>query len=180
MAVDGGDVEAEEVGCFGGGEEPGCRVSHVRRVIPDADGSCQGLVRTLCGRMLWTAGPHMGSVRVMTPDFMHSGAVRLRAAAAGIGMKQTEIAESLGVTPKTVGRWFRGEDVPTRERLLELEEALDLPSGDLCVLFGYLPEGTAEIVERDDLGRLLVRVSGSSNPGYLNEPLFDPDVLVAA
>ena len=111
---------------------------------------------------------------------MHEGAVLIRTAAARLGLSQRDVAASIEVSAAAVNRWWHGETAPLREHIAPLEELLEIPRGDLALAFRQLPEGTAEIVERDDTGRLLVRVSGSSNPGYLNEPLFDPDVLVAA
>ena len=113
-------------------------------------------------------------------SFMHDGAVLIRTAAARLGLSQRTIAQTLGVSAQAVNKWWHGESEPSREHFAPLEVLLELPRGDLSLRFGVLPAGAVEVIERDDLGRLLVRVSGSSNPGYLNEPLFDPDVLVAA
>jgi len=113
--------------------------------------------------------------------FSHPGAVRLRSAAAGIGRKQTEIADALNVSPKSIGQWFRGEKEPSRTRLQELEQVLELVPGELLALFGYLPDGELTIERDGDQLRIVVTV-GSTIPGYLNdtESLFDFELATAA
>jgi transcriptional regulator with XRE-family HTH domain len=115
----------------------------------------------------------------MENRFMHEGAVLIRTASARLGFSQREIAQSIGVSAQAVNKWWHGESEPSREHFAPLERLLELQRGDLSLLYGLVPAGRIE-VERDGNGDLLVRVSGSSDPGWLKgmEPLFDN--LVAA
>lgn len=113
---------------------------------------------------------------------MDDGPVLIRTQAARLGLNQRAIASVIGVSAQAVNKWWHGEAEPSREVVGAIEELLQIPRGDLSLAFKQLPGGTAEIVERDETGRLLVRVSGSPIPGYLNgtEPLFDPESLSEA
>jgi len=111
---------------------------------------------------------------------MSDGPVTIRSAAGRLGMSQRDIAAAVEVSPAAVNKWWHGEAEPSRDIVGRLEAALEIPRGALSLAFGQLPVGTAEIIERDASGHLLVRVSGSSDPGWLKgmEPLFGD--LVAA
>ena len=39
------------------------------------------------------------------------------------GMSRSQVAESIGVTPETIGRWERGESEPTRPYLISMARA---------------------------------------------------------
>ena len=98
----------------------------------------------------------------MSEQFHHPGPRRIRAQAAALGLQQKDLAERMGVSPNSVGLWFRGEMPPSRSRLEELEEALELDPGELSVLFGYLPAGASPTIEREgDLVTITVDVGGS-------------------
>ena len=111
---------------------------------------------------------------------MNQGAVRIRTAAARLGTSQKGIAEALGLSSTAVYKWWHGKAVPPRERCVALEDALQIPRGELLVAFGFLPDGEATIHQADGEWQIVVRVPGG-NPGYLNsEPLFDPDPFLVA
>lgn len=101
---------------------------------------------------------------VMRLDHIGDAAALIRSRAGFLNMKQKDIAEEMGVSSTSVRRWWTGESPPSREHCYELEQVLQLPSGDLAILYGYLPPGEVSLVERD--GRLVV--VSVTNPGYLN------------
>ena len=39
------------------------------------------------------------------------------------GMSRSQVAEAIGVTPETIGRWERGESEPTRAYLISMARA---------------------------------------------------------
>lgn len=95
---------------------------------------------------------------------MHPGAVRIRSAAAALGLRQLEIAQELGVTPSTAHRWWHGEREPSPENCSGLEGVLHLEQGELFFAY-YAPPGWDPKVEVSGDGSLLVRLRAT--PGYL-------------
>ena len=87
----------------------------------------------------------------------------IRSAAGDQYLKQTDIADFMGLSHTTVGEWFRGKRKPSQEQTIELERILQVESGALCVLAGYLPEGTNPKIERTE-GAIIVRLEPSPVP----------------
>jgi transcriptional regulator with XRE-family HTH domain len=113
--------------------------------------------------------------------FNHPGIRRLREAAGAAMRSAKGIAGELGLSHSTGARWFTGSALPSRDQAIELERVLDLPPGELTVLFGYLPNGKLSMDRDQPAGELRIVVRVSENPGYLNsEPLFDPDPFLVA
>lgn len=61
-------------------------------------------------------------------DFDPSG---FRAAYEGRGLTQAEVAEAIGVTVGTVGRWVRGKGAPSPRLFAALVEQLGLPRSEM-------------------------------------------------
>lgn len=66
--------------------------------------------------------------------------LQLRRLRAEAGLSQTQLAEKVGVSLKTVGNWERGETAITLEDAYNCAVALDCTPNDLC---GW-PEGKNE------------------------------------
>jgi transcriptional regulator with XRE-family HTH domain len=49
---------------------------------------------------------------------------------------RAELGEASGVDPGTIGRWIRGEKLPTLDKLLAVAPHLKVRAGDLVVAFG--------------------------------------------
>lgn len=62
---------------------------------------------------------------------------RLQIAAERLDLKNTEIADHLGISPQGVTKWLSGERSPRLESLQRLAEVLQVPVSEL------LGEGTA-------------------------------------
>lgn len=48
--------------------------------------------------------------------------VTLEAARVNAGLKQSEAAEKMGITPETLSRWEKGKSFPTVPQITKLEE----------------------------------------------------------
>ena len=57
-----------------------------------------------------------------------------------LGLGQEQVAEQLGVSQQTVSRWEHGTALPRPARVVSLARLLDVDSGHLHRLAGYLPE----------------------------------------
>jgi transcriptional regulator with XRE-family HTH domain len=58
------------------------------------------------------------------------------------GLSQRELSKTLGMSHSTVSFWERGDSSPTIDKVIELERVLDLPSGELSRLLGFMPLAT--------------------------------------
>ena len=58
------------------------------------------------------------------------------------GLSQRELSKTLGMSHSTVSFWERGGSTPTIDKVIELERVLDLPSGELSRLLGFMPLAT--------------------------------------
>jgi transcriptional regulator with XRE-family HTH domain len=56
---------------------------------------------------------------------------RLREVRAAAGLKQTDVADRLGVSSVTVSRWERGAMTPPLSRVHEIADALGVAVGEL-------------------------------------------------
>ena len=57
-----------------------------------------------------------------------------------LGLGQEQVAEQVGVSQQTVSRWEHGTALPRPARVVSLARLLDVDSGHLHRLAGYLPE----------------------------------------
>ena len=57
-----------------------------------------------------------------------------------LGLGQGEVAQKLDVSQQTVSRWEKGLALPRPNRVVQLADLLDVDSGHLHRLAGYLPE----------------------------------------
>jgi transcriptional regulator with XRE-family HTH domain len=55
------------------------------------------------------------------------------------GLSQRELSKALSLSHSTVSFWERGESIPAIDNVIELERVLDLQSGELSRLLGYMP-----------------------------------------
>lgn len=62
-------------------------------------------------------------------------------ALASRGLRQTHLAELVGVKQNTVSRWVSGEAVPDPWTVFDVERALKLEGGTLSKHLGYVPVG---------------------------------------
>jgi transcriptional regulator with XRE-family HTH domain len=60
------------------------------------------------------------------------------------GLSQRELSKALSLSHSTVSLWERGESIPTIDNVIELERVLDLQSGELSRLLGYMPLATMQ------------------------------------
>jgi transcriptional regulator with XRE-family HTH domain len=60
------------------------------------------------------------------------------------GLSQRELSKALRLSHSTVSFWERGESIPTIDNIIELERVLDLQSGELSRLLGYMPLATMQ------------------------------------
>ena len=62
----------------------------------------------------------------------------------GHGWSQRRLAEKLGVSHSTVAFWEQGKSLPTPVNVVDLERVLELESGTLARLLGYMPLDTMQ------------------------------------
>jgi transcriptional regulator with XRE-family HTH domain len=71
----------------------------------------------------------------------------LRGAREERSMSQRDLAAAMGVSPAAVAQWETGQAAPRVDTAVALEEALDVPTGTLLRLLGYLhPDAQASTV----------------------------------
>jgi transcriptional regulator with XRE-family HTH domain len=58
------------------------------------------------------------------------------------GWSQRRLAKEVGLSHSTIAVWERGQTIPEPANVVELERALELESGTLARLVGYMPAGT--------------------------------------
>ena len=58
------------------------------------------------------------------------------------GWSQRKLSDALGLSHSTVSYWERGAGVPEPANVIELERVLELESGTLARLLGYMPVAT--------------------------------------
>jgi len=58
------------------------------------------------------------------------------------GWSQRRLAKEVGLSHSTIAVWERGQTIPEPANVVELERALELESGTLARLLGYMPAGT--------------------------------------
>jgi tetratricopeptide (TPR) repeat protein/transcriptional regulator with XRE-family HTH domain len=71
----------------------------------------------------------------------------LRKAREARGWKQSDLAEKLGVTPMSVGRWERGDVVPSRHFMTELSHLFSKTPQDL----GFLSHGSPQTLSSGEI-----------------------------
>lgn len=57
--------------------------------------------------------------------------VTLEAARVNAGLKQSEAAEKMGITPETLSRWEKGKSFPTVPQITKLEELYGVSYADI-------------------------------------------------
>jgi ribosome-binding protein aMBF1 (putative translation factor) len=60
------------------------------------------------------------------------------------GWTQRQLATALSVSPNAVSYWERGKSLPAPTNVIELERTLELESGALARLLGYMPLATMQ------------------------------------
>jgi transcriptional regulator with XRE-family HTH domain len=60
------------------------------------------------------------------------------------GWSQRKLAEALGVSHSTVSFWEQGKTLPEPANVIDLERVLELESGALARLLGYMPPATMQ------------------------------------
>lgn len=60
----------------------------------------------------------------------------LQAARINAGLKQTDVARELGVTPETISRWEQGKSFPNVPQISKLERLYKVTYADI----NFLPE----------------------------------------
>ena len=60
------------------------------------------------------------------------------------GVSQGALAKALGMEQTSVSQWETGKNLPSVERLRQVEQALDLPPGTLTRELGFIPVPGAE------------------------------------
>jgi transcriptional regulator with XRE-family HTH domain len=85
------------------------------------------------------------------------------------GFTQRELARRLDVSPQAVNGWMRGTSQPSWERLVKLEDVLDLPRGELMALLGYRPppDGDERLVTLEEAIRADEGISPESKRALL-------------
>jgi transcriptional regulator with XRE-family HTH domain len=68
----------------------------------------------------------------------------LRRARDDSGMTQRDLADAIGVAQASVAQWETGKVAPRPEKVVTLEHILELETGSLARLLGYLPAGESE------------------------------------
>jgi transcriptional regulator with XRE-family HTH domain len=68
----------------------------------------------------------------------------LRRARDDSGMTQRDLADAIGVAQASVAQWETGKAAPRPEKVVTLEHILELETGSLARLLGYLPAGESE------------------------------------
>lgn len=58
----------------------------------------------------------------------------LQAARINAGLKQTDVAKELGVTPETISRWEQGKSFPNVPQINELERLYKVTYADINFL----------------------------------------------
>ena len=58
------------------------------------------------------------------------------------GWSQRELARAIGLSQSTVSYWEQGKSLPEPANVVELERVLELESGTLARLLGYMPAAT--------------------------------------
>ena len=61
-------------------------------------------------------------------------AITLQAARVNAGLKQTEVAAKLGITPETLSRWEKGKSYPNVLQITELEKLYHISYADINFL----------------------------------------------
>ena len=61
-------------------------------------------------------------------------AITLRAARVNAGLKQTDVAEKLGITPETLSSWERGRTFPNVEQITRIEKLYGVNYSDINFL----------------------------------------------
>lgn len=54
--------------------------------------------------------------------------IKIKEARLRAGLSTSELAERLGVTRQAISKWERGDGAPTKARLAEIKELLNIPS----------------------------------------------------
>lgn len=84
----------------------------------------------------------MGSVESMGMERLQSFGKAVAEAMLASGLRQVDLAASLGAGQATISEWKRGVVEPSPDRVFALERALGVAPGDLSVYLGYLPSGS--------------------------------------
>lgn len=61
-------------------------------------------------------------------------AITLKAARVNAGLKQSEAAAKIGITPETLARWERGNTFPTVTQITKIEEIYGVSYADINFL----------------------------------------------
>ena len=70
----------------------------------------------------------------------------LQAARVNAGLKQTDVARELGVTPETISRWEQGKSFPNVPQINKLEKLYNVTYADI----NFLPDniGLTDVSEQ--------------------------------
>ncbi len=84
------------------------------------------------------------------------------------GWSQRELARALGLSHSSVSYWEQGKGLPTPSNVIDLERVLDLESGTLARLLGYMPVATM----RDEMIGVLDAIMGDPELGARERDLL--------
>ena len=85
------------------------------------------------------AGKTVGTERGSAAEGRHAFGRMLADALKSRGMKQEDLARSLGTTQSSVSGWINGKYEPSAGTIFTIERSLDLDPGFLSRPLGYLP-----------------------------------------
>lgn len=97
-----------------------------------------------------------------------------------LGLNQSELGRLLNVSPQAVQAWESGRSIPRPKKLLEISDALKIPSHVLLTASGLLSGSMSEIRERFGLMPPTIESvsDGRIVPWDVGTPLDDDDVYV--
>lgn len=97
----------------------------------------------------------------------------LQKAAETLGMSQSAIAESLGVTRAAVSKWFKGKSFPRPAELLKLGRLMDLRPGDLVLRSAPREQPLVAFRKRGACKTTTAHLERAGNMGRFLRPLVE-------